>query len=382
MTEPAEQVTGKGSEQDDGNDDGNDDGIPTDGVDLGSPGPPLDHRAPFYVGFVGGLGALVAIWVALHVQAVGSTLMLVVVALFLAAGLNPAVEFFERHGMRRSLAVLTVIFLFLVALALFLVAIAPVIADQVTALSKNVPQWLDEVQHNRDIQRLDDQYDIINKVKDYVAKGDLVGTVFGGAVGVGLAVLGALLNGFIIIVLTLYFLSSLEAVKGALVRLAPASRRDRVSKIGDRVLHGVGGYVSGAFIVAVCAGLSSLVFLVVAGLGQYAVALAFVVALLDVIPMIGATIGAVIVSLIAFATDWKIGVACVIFYVLYQQIENYVIYPRVMSKSVDVPGAVTVIAALVGAALFGVVGALMAIPTAAALLMIVREVWIRRQDER
>ena len=383
MTEPAQDAgTEDEAEQDDEQDDGQDDGIPTDGVDLGTPGPPLDHRAPFYVGFVGGLGALVAIWVALHVQAVGSTLMLVVVALFLAAGLNPAVEFFERHGMRRSLAVLTVIFLFLVALALFLVAIAPVIADQVTALSKNVPQWLDEVQHNRDIQRLDDQYDIINKVKDYVAKGDLVGTVFGGAVGVGLAVLGALLNGFIIIVLTLYFLSSLEAVKGALVRLAPASRRDRVSKLGDRVLHGVGGYVSGAFIVAVCAGLSSLVFLFVAGLAQYAVALAFVVALLDVIPMIGATIGAVIVSLIAFATDWKIGVACVIFYVLYQQIENYVIYPRVMSKSVDVPGAVTVIAALVGAALFGVVGALMAIPTAAALLMIVREVWIRRQDER
>lgn len=366
----------------DGPRDDGDSGIPTEGDDLGTPGPPLDHRAPFYVGFVGGLGALVAIWVGLHVQAVGSTLMLVVVALFLAAGLNPAVEFFQRHGMRRSVAVLTVIFLFLVALALFIVAIAPVIADQVTALSKNVPQWLDEVQHNRDIQRLDDQYDIIDKVKDYVAKGDLVGTVFGGAVGVGLAVLGALLNGFIIIVLTLYFLSSLDKVKGALVSLVPASRRDRVSKIGDRVLHGVGGYVSGAFIVAVCAGISSLVFLFVAGLGQYAVALAFVVALLDVIPMIGATIGAVIVSLIAFATDWKIGVACVIFYVLYQQIENYVIYPRVMSKSVDVPGAVTVIAALVGAALFGVVGALMAIPTAAALLMIVREVWIRRQDER
>ena len=357
-------------------------GIPTSDEDLGEPGPPLDHRAPFFVGFVGGLGALLALWLALNVRAIGSTLMLVVVALFLAAGLNPAVEFFERRGMRRSYAVLTVILLFLLALALFLVAIVPVIADQVHALTDNVPQWLDDLQRNRQVQRLDDEYDIVDKVQKYVTDGDFVGALFGGAVGIGLAVLGALFNGFIVIVLTLYFLASLETTKNALYRLAPASRRDRVSKLGNRVVRSVGGYVSGAFIVAMCAGISSLVFLFVAGLGQYAVALAFVVALLDVIPMIGATIGAVIVTAIAFATDWKIGIACVVFYIVYQQLENYVIYPRVMSKSVDVPGAVTVIAALVGAALFGVVGALLAIPTAASILMLVREVWVRRQDQR
>jgi predicted PurR-regulated permease PerM len=357
-------------------------GVPTASEDLGQPGPPLDHRAPFYVGFVGGLGVLLAIWLATNVRSIGSTIMLVVVALFLAAGLNPAVEFFERRGLRRPWAVLTVIAAVLVALALFLVAIVPVIADQVNALTANVPTWLDKVEHNRDIQRLDREYDIIDRIKSYVAKGDFVGTLFGGAVGVGLAVLGALFNAFIIVVLTLYFLSSLESTKSAFYRLSPASRRDRVAKLGDRILRSVGGYVSGAFIVALCAGISSLVFLFIAGLGQYAVALAFVVALLDVIPMIGATIGAVVVTAIGFATDWRIGVACVVFYVLYQQVENYVIYPRVMAKSVDVPGAVTVIAALVGAALFGVVGALLAIPTAASILMLVREVWVRRQDQR
>ena len=106
------------------------------------------------------------------------------------------------------------------------------------------------------------------------------------------------------------------------------------------------------------------------------------VALLDVIPMIGATIGAVVVTAIGFATDPKIGLVCLIFYVVYQQVENYVIYPRVMKRSVDVPGAVTVIAALVGAALLGVVGALLAIPTAAAILLLTREVFVRRQDAR
>jgi len=359
-----------------------DEGIPTGDDYLGEPGPPLDRHAPFYVGFFGGAGVLVAIWLAMHIQAIGSTLMLIVVALFLAAGLNPSVEFFERRGMRRSYAVLTVILAFLAALALFLVAIVPVIADQVRTLTENAPEWFAELQRNRQVQRLDDEYDIIDKVQAYVTGGDFLSAIFGGAVGVGLAVLSALFNGFIVIVLTLYFLASLQTTKSAIYRLAPSTRRDRVSRLGDRIVRSVGGYVSGAFLVAMCAGISSLVFLFIAGLGQYAVALAFVVALLDVIPMIGATIGAVIVTAIAFATDWKIGVACIVFYVVYQQVENYVIYPRVMSKSVDVPGAVTVIAALVGAALFGVVGALLAIPTAASILMLVREVWVRRQDQR
>ena len=109
-------------------------------------------------------------------------------------------------------------------------------------------------------------------------------------------------------------------------------------------------------------------------------ALAVVVALLDVIPMIGATLGAVIVSAIGLATDVQVGIACIIFYLVYQQLENYVIYPRVMSKSVDIPGSVTVIAALVGASLLGVVGALLAIPTAAAILLLVRELVLHKQD--
>jgi predicted PurR-regulated permease PerM len=349
---------------------------------LGEPGPPLDHRAPFYLGFVGAAGALVAYWLLTNIVAIGSTLILIVVALFLAAGLNPAVSFFERRGLRRSYAVLVVIVCVVIAVVLFLVAIVPVITEQVKSITDQAPQWFDRLQNNRQVQDLDDEYDVIDKARDYVTGGNFVGTLFGGALGIGLAVLGALFNAFIILVLTLYFLSSLDATKKAVYRLAPASRRDRVSRLGNRIIESVGGYVAGAFIVAMCAGLSSVVFLFAVGLGKYAVALAFVVALLDVIPMIGATIGAVVVTAIGFAEDPKIGIACVIFYVIYQQVENYVIYPRVMSKSVDVPGAVTVIAALVGAALLGVVGALLAIPTAAAILMLTREVFVRRQDQR
>lgn len=349
--------------------------------DLGEPGPPLDHKAPFFFGFAGALGALLAYWLATNIAAIGSTLILILVSLFLAAGLNPAVSFFERRGLRRSHSVIVVTACVLIGVALFLVAIVPVISDQVRTITEQAPNWLDRLQNNPKVQELDDEYAIIEKIRNYVTDGDFVSTLFGGALGVGLAVLGALFNAFIILVLTLYFLSALDTTKSALYRLAPASRRDRVARLGNRIFEGVGGYVAGAFIVAMCAGLSSLAFLFAVGLAKYAVALAFVVALLDVIPMIGATLGAVVVSAIGFAEDPKIGIACVIFYVVYQQIENYVIYPRVMSKSVDIPGAVIVIAALVGAALLGVVGALLAIPTAAAILMLTREVIVRRQDQ-
>jgi predicted PurR-regulated permease PerM len=350
--------------------------------DFGEPGPPFDRRSPFYFGFVGAFGALIAWFLFSALTGISSVLMLVVVSLFLACGLNPAVVFLERRGLRRPWAVLTVTICVLLALMLFLFAIVPVITDQVRALSDNAPDWLDSLRANRRIQRIDDEYGVIDKARDYIANGDVISGLFGGVLGFGLRVLSALFNAFIIIVLTLYFLSSLELTKTACYRLAPASRRERVSKLGDRIIGNVGGYVSGAFIVAMCAGLSSLVFLFVIGLSKYAVALAFVVAVLDVIPMIGATLGAVIVTAIAFATDVKMGIACAIFYIIYQQVENYVIYPRVMKNAVDVPGSVVVIAALVGTALLGVVGALLAIPTAAALLLVLREVVVKRQDTR
>ncbi len=343
---------------------------------------PLHHRSPFAVGFLGAVGALLAFWLGGLVLSIGPTLVLVVVALFLAVGLNPLVELFERRGLSRNWSVFAVILIVLAALALFLVALVPVIADQVTSIIANAPDWFHQLQHNRTVQRFDNRYDVIAKVQDFVTGAKFGQSVFGGVVGVGVAVLSALANTFIVIVLTLYFLASLPSVKRSMYRLAPASKRPRVADLSDRILSNVGSYVSGAFIVAMCAGIASLVFLFVVGLGQYAVALAAVVAILDVIPMIGATLGAVIVTAIGFATDPKIGLASLVFYVLYQQFENYVIYPKVMARSVDIPGSAIVIAALVGAGLLGVVGALLAIPTAAAILLINREVFLPRQQAR
>jgi predicted PurR-regulated permease PerM len=350
--------------------------------DLGEPGRPLNSRSPFMWGLFGGLGALVALWIGLMVVRISGVLVLVVVALFLAVGLNPAVEFLIRRGVRRPYAVLCVITGVILVFAGFLTILVPIISHQVTEISNHLPGWFDNLQKNHEVKKFDEKYDVTTKVEDYVKSGAWAEKAFGGAVGVGLAILGALLNAFVVVVLTLYFLASLPTMKKAAYSLAPASRRERVSLLGDRILRSIGGYVSGAFVVATCAGISTLVFLFIVGLGGYAVALAMVVALLDVIPMIGATIGAVIVCAIAFATDLKTGIIAVIFYIAYQQVENYVIYPRVMSRSVEIPGALTVVAALVGGTLLGVVGALLAIPTAASILLLVKEVFVPRQEAR
>ena len=165
-------------------------------------------------------------------------LILVVVALFIAFGLSPVVQWLIRHNVRHSVAVLLVALGFVAALALFVLAIAPVVADQLSTLTKNAPGYFDQLQHNRQIEKLDAKYDIIDKAKDYVTSGDLTQQVFGGVLGVGLAILRLLANAFIVLVLTLYFMASLDTIKRNLYRLAPASRRETVAHLGDRILDG------------------------------------------------------------------------------------------------------------------------------------------------
>ena len=337
---------------------------------------------PFKIGFFLAVGALLAYWVGTRLLEIGSILILVLVAGFLAAGLNPIVEWLGRRGLARSWAVLVVILGVLAAVALFLVALVPVITDQVSMIVDQAPRWIDQLKTNSTVQDLDAKYDLVDKAQSALTGGNVSSALFGGVVGVGIKLASFLANLFVVVVLTLYLLATLPSVKRSFYRFAPATQRPRVTELGDRIVGNVGAYVSGAALVALAAGISSLVFLLLVGLSQYAVALAAVVLILDVIPMIGATLGAVIVTAIGFATDVHIGIYCVIFYVLYQQIENYFIYPRVMSRSVNLPGAVIVIAALVGAALLGVIGALLAIPTAAAIVLIVQEVLIPRQDSR
>ncbi|HZX01394.1 AI-2E family transporter [Kribbella sp.] len=347
---------------------------------MGQPGPPMRRGNPFTFGFFAALGVLVAwgLWNALG-QA-SSVLLLLLVSIFIAVGLNPLVEWFMRRGLKRGLAVAVVFLLMILAVAGVGFAIVPVVSDQISNLIKNAPEWLDLLTKSRTLHDLDNKYHFIQKAQDYIQDPALAQRAFGGILGVGKVVAGALFNTFTILVLTLYFLASLPSVKRAAYSLVPRSRRKRVSILGDEVLSRVGGYVSGQFMVASCAGVMAFIFLEIVGIRQYAVALAIVVMFCDFIPMVGGFIGVTAIALIGFTGGLWTGIACLIYGIVYQQIENYIVAPRIMRRAVDIPGAVTVIAALLGGALLGVVGALLAIPSAAAVLLIIREVWVRKAD--
>ena len=362
-----------------------DEAVPAPYVPVEAPAPQpalLLRHSPFKFGFFGALGALIALFLSQQLLSISSILILLVMSMFLAIGLNPIVEFFMRRGMRRALAVLLVLVVVIGVLALFVVAIAPVISEQIAQITRNAPGWLDDLQSNKQVQKLDDQYDVIAKARDYIENGDFGQKVFGGALGVGLKVLSAVANSLIVIVLMIYFLASLPSIKHAAYSLAPASKRHRVSDLGDKIIRSTGAYVAGAFLVALCAGISTLVFSFIIGLGAYAFALAFVVGLFSLIPIVGAFVSGVIMTLLGLTVSPTVALVALVYYLAYQQFESYVIYPRIMKRSVDIPGSVTVVAALVGGSLMGVIGALLAVPVAAALLLLHREVFLTRQDAR
>ena len=346
---------------------------------FGRLGRPLRRDSPFMLGFLGALGVFLAWFLTQAIVQARSVIILIVVSMFLAIGLNPLVESLMRRGMRRTMAIAIVFFVVIGAFVGFGFAVVPPVAEQSDAFVQNIPEYFDDLRQNSTVRQFDEDYGVIGKAQDYVTSGALTQQLFGGVVGVGRIVINAVFAAFSMLILTLYFLAALPSMKRQAYRLVPASRRERVQLLTDEVLVRIGGFVSGALGVAFIATVTSYIFLTILGL-PYALALAVFVGLLDLVPLVGATIAAVGVTALAFLESPLVGVTCLVFYVAYQQFENYVIYPRVMRRAVDVPAALTVVAVLLGGALLGIVGALLAIPTAAAILLVVRQVAIPRMD--
>ncbi|WP_281906223.1 AI-2E family transporter [Phytohabitans aurantiacus] len=346
---------------------------------FGRPGRPL-RQSPFLIGFIGGLGALLAYTAYQAIQNAAGVLILIFVALFLAIGLNPAVDRLRRFGLPRGAAVAAVTFGLLLLLCGGLFALVPPVVTQSTEFADKLPQYIEDLKNNATINDLNERYDVIDKVQNAV-NADTISGALGGVLGGAQFLFGTVFRVLTVLVLTIYFMAAFDRIKGAAYQLVPASRRERVALITDEILSKVGAYMVGAIAIAVVAGVSTYIFLIIAGVA-YPFALAVVVAVCDLIPQIGATIGAVVVSIVGFAESLPVGIACAIFFIVYQQVENYLIYPKVMRRSVEVSDVAAIVAALLGVALFGVIGALVAIPAVAAVQLILREVVVPRQQQR
>ena len=358
---------------------GGDAPIPPPTGKFGSLGRPLGRNA-FVTGFVGALGVFLAYMAYSAVRNAAGMLLLIFIALFLAVGLNPAVVRLRKWGIPHGIAVGVVALGIILLLCGGLFALVPPVVNESTQVIDNLPGYVDQLNNNPTIRDLNERYDIIQRASSAVTPQNIT-RALGGVLGGASLVFGTVFRVLTVLVLTIYFMAAFDRMKEGAYELVPASRRERVRLITDEILTKVGAYMVGALAIAILAGTTTYIFLIIAGVA-YPFALAVVVAVCDLIPQIGATLGAVVVSLVGFASSLTAGIACVIFFIVYQQVENYLIYPKVMRRSVEVSDVAAIVAALLGAALFGVIGTLVAIPAVAAIQLILREVVVPRQQER
>ena len=347
---------------------------------YGVPGRPLSRRSPFRTAFSAALGVGLAYALVMALIEIQSVLLLLLTAAFLAIGLNPAVEALERRSMRRGFAVGSVLALVLTFFVGFGFAVVPPIVEQVQELVVQAPDYVDDLRTNERIARLDERFGLLDRAEERLEDPERLGlTAAGGVLNVGRIVLGFLVSTLTVLIVTLYFLANLPSIKANAFRLVPRTRRARVGLLTDEILSRVGGYVAGAVTIAGLASVLAFVLLELLGV-PFAVALSMVVFLTGLIPLIGATIGAVVITTVALFTSIQAGIAVAVYFLIYQQVENYLLYPRIMQRSVDVSPAATVVAVLIGGSLLGVLGALLAIPIAAAIQLVLNEVVAPRQD--
>lgn len=348
--------------------------------EYGRPGRPINRRTPFLIGLEGAFGVALAYVIVQGIATVRSVLVLIVVALFLAIGLQPAVVFLERRKIKRGIAVGIVLFGLVASFGGFIAAAVPPLTSQATQLTAKLPADLERLRENKTVRDLDNRYHFIEKIKAKANEGPTLGLkAVGGVLGFGKAVLGLLFSVLTVFTLLLYFLANFDEIRDTGLRLVPSSRRKRVALITDEILARVGGYVLGNLATSLVAGVASLIVFEVVGV-PYAVALSLLVAITDLIPLVGATIGAVVCTTVALFHSVTVGVIVLIFFVIYQQFENFVLVPKVMQKTVSVSPVVTIVAALIGGSLLGILGALLAIPIAAAFQLILGEVVFPRQE--
>ncbi len=348
---------------------------------FGRPGRPLPPDSAFRFGFVAALGVVTALLLVRVVLSAAPILLLVGMALFLAVGLDPAVAWLHRRGLARGWAVFAIVLAVVVPVGAFLAAAVPPLVAQASGLQTELPEFISRLQQDNAIVReLDERFDVVERFKAMVSMEPASGsTAFGGVLGVARGVFSAFASTLTVIVLALYFLASLPNLKRTSYRLVPRSRRARFSLLADEVLARIGDYLLGNVVTSLIAGVVAFVFFTIAGV-PYPLPLAVFVALADLVPLVGATIGSVVSVLVAFLVSVPVGIATIVFSFVYQQFENFVLAPRVMKRTVDVTPLTTIVAALIGATLLGIFGALLAVPVAASIQIIGRHVLLPRQE--
>ncbi len=341
---------------------------------------------PFVFGFLLTLGGLAAIVLGLAVTSLSTVLIYIALALFAALGLDPSVRFLERRGLSRALSVVVVIVSLIVVVALVLWMILPVVIEQIASFVRSVPGMIGDFQRSDLYRTLDDQFGdqfqgLVSDVQTFLTDPGNIASIGGGALQVGASIATGISGVIVVLVLTLYFVATLPTMKKALLRLVPARDRARTGDIADQITESVGGYVMGMVVLAFCNAVLAFLLYFFLGL-PFPPLMATVAFCVTLIPLVGSVLFWAIATGLALFTDPLSALIFAAVYLVYMQVEAYVLTPRVMNKAVSVPGSLVVIGALAGGTLLGLLGALVAVPVTASILIIVKQVWVPRQDAR
>lgn len=342
---------------------------------------------PFAFGFLVTLGALAAILLGLALSNLSTVIIYIALALFAALGLDPAVRFLERRGLSRGWGVVIVLFGLIIALGLVIWAIVPVVVAQITTFVKDVPGMVADFQTSDLYATLEDQFgaqfqSLVGDVQGFLTDPGNIATIGGGALQVGASIANGISGAVIVLVLIIYFVATLPGMKKAMLRLAPARDRENAEIISTQITDSVGGYVMGMVTLAFINAMVVLVLYMALGL-PFPVLLAVVAFLITLIPLVGSLLFWVIGTGIAlFGDNIVFALIFAVVYLIYMQVESYFLTPRVMNRAISIPGSLVVIGALVGGTLLGLLGALVAVPVTASILIIIKKIWIPRQDSR
>jgi len=296
----------------------------------------------------------------------------------LAVGLDLVAQWLQRRGLRRGLAVAVVIFGLVLIVCGIGVVLAPVLISQLSHLVVALPRLVRDARNNNAgvLGRLDARYHLVDALTR--AEPDVAKLVTPGAVlGVIRTALGA--AALTVLALTIYLVIAMPAVKAAIYRLYPRSRRARFVALSEEVLRRTGGFILGNLLTSAVAGVATAVWALAVGI-PFAFALGLFVGLADLVPVIGSTVAGAVVALIALSVSLPVAVATVVFFIVFRLAEDYALSPRVMQRTVDVSPVTTIVALLIGGALFGIVGALLAVPVAAGIQLLMSEVAYPRLD--
>ncbi|HEX4727460.1 MAG TPA: AI-2E family transporter [Jatrophihabitans sp.] len=348
---------------------------------LASPRRTLATYSPFRLGLTAAIGFGLAYLLFRAVQQGKDSLLLLLLALFLAAGLDPAVRRVERVGLSRGPAVAVVFGGALLLIAGLAVAIVPPLVEQTSTFVHNLPGYVTELQHNRRVADLDRRFGVLSSVQNYLKDSSLLKNVAGNLLSVGSAVASTIFQVFTLFILTLYFLIYFEDITGFAYRLTPASRRPQVSRIGDKIVSQIGHYLVGTVALALLRGFCTLIVLAALRV-PYPFALAFIAAVLDVAPLVGAALAAIVVCTVVLLESVPTGIAVICFFIGYEVLARTVFIPRLLDASVRISPAAAVVGALAGYTMLGVIGFLISIPLVAVLTLILREVVLPRQANR